>query len=114
MRNGRSSGFVIEKADPKNLVKTFPGDSHVAKIIMRSTRPRPVEALETARFVDECPNDRIAVEEQDHKAYVIHLSNEPEIIWLLVGSEEPIFPELCHRHKRWTTEHPNWSGWIAF
>jgi hypothetical protein len=81
---------------------------------MRSTRPRPVDALETARFVDECPNDRIAVEEQDHKAYVIHLSNEPEIIWLLVGSEEPIFLELCQRHKRWTTEHPDWNGWIAF
>lgn len=86
----------------------------VARIIARSTRARPANALETPQFVDECRNDRIAVEEPDHKAYIIHLSNEPEINWLIVGSEALIFLELRHRHERWATEHPNWNGWIAF
>ena len=114
MPNGRSGGFVIEKVDLKDLVKAFPDATVVARIIARSTRARPANALETAQFVDECRNDRIAVEEQDHKAYIIHLSNEPEIIWLIVGSEAPIFLELRHRHERWATEHPDWNGWIAF
>jgi hypothetical protein len=64
--------------------------------------------------VDECPNARIAVEEQDHKAYIIHLSNEPEIIWLVVGPEASIFLELRQRHERWATEHPDWDGWTGF
>jgi hypothetical protein len=114
MPNGRSGGFVIEKADLKSLVEALPHSTVVGKIIALSMRPRPADALETARFVDECPNDRIAVEEQGHKAYVIHLSNEPKIIWLLVGSEAPIFLELRQRHQRWATEHPDWNGWIAF
>ena len=114
MPNGRSGGFPIEKADLKSLLKTFPDDTVVAKVIERSTRSRPSAALGTARFVDECPYDRIAVEEQDHRAYVIHLSNEPEIIWLVVGSEAPMFAELRQRHQRWATEHPDSKEWIAF
>ena len=42
----------------------------------------PTDVLELARSVEECPNDRIAVEEHDHLSYIIHLSNEPEAIWL--------------------------------
>jgi hypothetical protein len=113
MPNGRSGGFMIEKADLKSLLKTFPNDTVVAKVIERSTL-RPASALETSRFVDECPHEQIAVEEQDHKFYVIHLSNEPEIIWLMVRSDAPTFPELRQRHLKWATEHPDWNGWIAF
>jgi hypothetical protein len=114
MPNGRSGGFIIEKADLKSLLKTFPNDTVVARIIRGPTRPQPADALETARLVDECPNDQIAVEEQHHQAYVIHLSNEPKMIWLSVGSEAPIFFGLRKRHERWTNEHPDWNGWIAF
>ena len=113
MPNGRSGGFVIEKADLKSIVKTFPDETIVARI-NTSGGFRPVAALETARLVDECPSDRIAVEEQDHAAYIIHLRNEPEIIWLLVGAKETIFLELRQRHQRWATEHPDWTGWFAF
>jgi hypothetical protein len=114
MPNGRSGGFVIEKADLKHLVEAFPDGSVVARIVARSSAPRPADALEIARFVDKCPSDRIAVEEQYHKSYIIHLSNEPELIWVMVGSETPLFPELRQRHDRWSTEHPEWKGWIAF
>jgi hypothetical protein len=124
MPNGRSGGFVIEKADLKSLVEALPHSTVVGKIIalpmplqpadVLEMPPRPADALETARFIDECPNDRIAVEEQYHTDYIIHLSNEPKIIWLLVGSEAPVFLELRQRHQRWAAEHSDWNGWIAF
>jgi hypothetical protein len=112
--NGRSGGFVIEKEDLKRLLEALPHATVVAKIIVHSSLPRLGDASEIARLVDQCPNDRIAVEEQDHKFYIIHLSNEPELLWAMVGLETPLFPELRRRHARWTTEHPEWKGWIAF
>jgi hypothetical protein len=114
MPNGRSGGFVIEKTDLKHLVKGLPGATVVAKIVANHSRLRPADALEIARLVEECPYDRIAVEEQDHKFYIIHLSNEPELVWVMVASEAPIFLELRHRHQQWATAHPDWTGWIAF
>lgn len=114
MPNGRSGGFVIEKADLKHLIEALPNVSVVANIVGHSSPLRPADALEIARCVDECPNDRIAVEEQDHKFYIIHLSNEPELTWVTVGSETPLFSELRQRHDQWATEHPEWKGWIAF
>lgn len=114
MPNGRSGGFVIERADLKDLVKTFPDDTVVSRVFEGSARPRLANALETTRLVDECPSDRIAVEEQDHAAYVIHLRNEPEIIWLAVFPDAPLFLELCQRHRQWMTAHPDWKGWFGF
>src|SRR5271157_2398110 len=104
MPNGRSGGFIIEKADLNRLVKNLPDAQYVCKIVKKSPRLQPADALEIARLVDECPKDRIAVEEQDDKFYVIHLSNEPELLWLMVGSESPIYPELRRRHAWWVTE----------
>jgi hypothetical protein len=114
MPNGRSGGFVIEKADLRSVVKALPDATVVAMLSAHSPRPRPANALEIARLVEECPKERIAVEEQDHKFYIIHLQDEPELIWVTVGSESPILLELHQRHERWATEHPGWKGWIAF
>lgn len=114
MPNGRSGGFVIEKADLERLVEALRGGSVVAQIVIHSCPPRAADALELARFIDECPNDRIAVEEQHHEFYIIHLSNEPELTWVLVDSETPLFSGLRQRHDRWATEHPDWMEWIAF
>jgi hypothetical protein len=114
MPNGRSGGFVIEKADLGNLIKRFPDDTIVARVMEGSTRPRLANALETTRIVNECPNDRIAVEEQDRAAYIIHLRNEPEIIWLAVFPDAPLFLELRQCHRQWATEHPDWKGLFGF
>jgi hypothetical protein len=114
MPNGRSGGFVIEKTDLENLVRTFPGGTVIARIYTSTAASRPIDASETDRLLHECTNDRIAVEEQDHLLYIIHLHNEPEIIWLSVGAERPIFLELRQRHQQWTAAHPDWAGWIAF
>ena len=114
MPNGRSGGFVIEKADLKHLVKALPDTKVVARIMFHSSPPRAADAAEITRFVEECPNDRIAVEEQDHECYIIHLSNGPQLMWVVALSKTPMFLELRQRHERWTTEHPDWKEWISF
>ena len=115
MPNGRSGGFVITTADLKELVKGVSETTGaVGKMIVPPLPIRAANADEAARFVGECPHDRVAVEEQDHKSYVIHLSNEPKLIWLLVDSASPLFPEIRQRHSQWMTEHPGWDGWMAF
>ena len=124
MPNGRSGGFVIKTADLKELVKTVSDTAVVGKMVVhplpRETVPnvpptiRAGNAAEVTRFFEECPHDRVAVEEQDNKFYIIHLSNEPKLLWLLIGSESPIFPELRQRHAQWATDHPGWKGWVAF
>ena len=113
MPNGRSGGFLIEKGDLKQLVQALP-DSSVAKVIIHSPSLRPADAFETAQLVDDCRNDHISVEEQDHKLYIIHLSEEPQRVWMMVGSETPLFLGLRQRHGRWVTEHPECKGWVAF
>jgi hypothetical protein len=114
MPNGRSGGFVIKTADLKELVKGVSDTAAVGHMVVVSLPIRAANAAEVTRFVEECPHDRVAVEEQDHKGYVIHLSNEPKLIWLLIGSESPIFLEIRQRHAQWMTEHPGWRGWVAF
>ena len=59
-------------------------------------------------------NDRIGVEEQDNGFYIIHVSNEPTMIWVLISSQSPIFSELRSRHVQWVAEHPGWNGWLGF
>jgi len=68
---------------------------------------------EVLRLVEECPQERVAVEEQDHSSYIIHLSNEP-VVWVCVQPDSPIFAGLKQRHGQWEIEHPNWDGWIGF
>ncbi len=114
MPNGRSGGFLIEKADLKHLVQALPDATVVAKVIVHSPPIRSADAKEVARLVDECPSDRIAVEEQDHNFYIIHLSYAPKPLWAMVGQEMPIFRELRQRHDRWKSENPDWKAWIGF
>jgi hypothetical protein len=56
---------------------------------------------------------QVAVEEQDHAWYVIHVSNEP-ILWIAVGKDSPLLGRLREYHEQFRKEHPNWNGWIAF
>ena len=114
MPNGRSGGFMIETADLKELVKAVSDADVVGQMVLLRPPNRAANAAEVTRFVEECPHDRVAVEEQEHKFYIIHLSNEPKLIWLVVGSESPIYLEIQQRHAQWVAEHPDWKGWIAF
>jgi hypothetical protein len=114
MPNGRSGGFVIKTAELKKLVNTVLDTAVVGQMAVLALPFRAANAAEVTRFVEECPQDRVAVEEQDHKSYVIHLSNEPKLVWLVVGADSPIFIEMRQRHAQWMTKHPGWEGWMAF
>jgi hypothetical protein len=114
MPNGRSGGFIIDKADLKQMLRAMQVSIATTKADELSSPHDSTDVLELARLVEACPSDRIAVEEQDHLSYIIHLSDEPEAIWFAVGPNTPIFVELRERHKRWAHEHPGWNGWIAF
>jgi hypothetical protein len=113
MPNGRSGGFVIEKADLKQLV-TAVLDSAVVGQLITGLVPRAASAAEISRCLEECSHERIAVEEQDKRSYIIHLRNQPDIMWVSVNSASPIFLELRQRHTQWMAEHPGWNGWIGF
>ena len=114
MPNGRSGGFLIKTADLRELVKTVSDTAVVGEMLVLHLPFRAANAAEVSRFVEECPDDHVPVEEQDHKFYIIRLSDEPKLLWLLVGSESPIFLELRQRHLQWATEHPGWKGWMGF
>lgn len=113
MPNGRSGGFLIETADLKQLIAAV-SDAIAVGGLTAGARPRPANAAEISRCLEKCRHDHIAIEEQDKTFYVIHISNEPNIIWVSVTSESPIFAELRERHGRWMAEHPGWNGWIGF
>ena len=113
MPNGRSGGFIIETADLKELV-TAVSDTAVVGKLTTGLRLRTASAAEISRCIEECPLDRIAIEEQDNTFYIIHIRNEPDIIWVSVNSESPIFAQLRQRHTRWMAEHPGWNEWIGF
>jgi hypothetical protein len=110
MPNGRSGGFLIETADLKRLVQGVSAAAVVGKFTTGS-KFEAVHAKEIVRLIEQCPHDRLAVEELDHAFYVIHFSNEPkEIAWLMVGSTLPLFEELGSRHVEWMAGHPGWNG----
>ncbi len=114
MPNGWSGGFAMNGTDLKELLKAASDNAEIGKIVVHALPIRTVNAAEVIPFVEECPQDRVAVEEQDHKFYIIHLSEEPKLIWLVIGPESPIFLDIQQRHAQWMTEHPDWKGWIAF
>ncbi len=101
---------MLKTADLKELVKTVPDTALVGKKVAHLLPIRAANAAEVTRLVEECPHDRVEVEEQDQKFYVIHFSNEPKILWLVIGPESPIFPEIRQRHAQWATEHPGRKG----
>ena len=113
MPNGRSGGFVIETADLKQLL-TAVSETAVVGQLSTGRQLRAASTAELSRCIEECPLERVAVEEQHDIFYIIHISNSPINIWVSVTSESPIFVQLRQRHARWMAEHPGWNGWIGF
>jgi hypothetical protein len=115
MPNGRSGGFPIEVAELKRLVDGT-GGAQIGMLAgdnARATGLQPALSPAVLRLLAECRSERVAVEEQDHSAYIIHLSNVPTL-WVLVYQDSPIFAGLKQRHDQWKIDNPNSSGWIGF
>jgi len=112
MPNGRSGGFRIETAKLQQLLTSVSPTLVVGQMTVGS---RLTSA--TADQVASClagADDRLAVEEQDRAFYIIHIRNEPDILWIMVKSESEIFPALRQLHTDWTAEHPGAKDWIGF
>jgi hypothetical protein len=103
MPNGRSGGFVIETADLEQIVEGVSPDMVVGEVFT-GAKPQETAAADIVRLIQQCSNDRLGVEEQDHAYYIVHLSNSGTK-WLIVDSSSPIFTELRNRHVRWRAEH---------
>src|SRR5262245_36031095 len=105
MPNGRSGSFMIELAGLKQLVQAVSENTIVGKLLTASRPFGPVSALEIARCLEGCRQDRIAVEELDHAAYIIHINkNLINVMWLLVDAESPIFREVWRRHDQFSAD----------
>ena len=113
MPNGRSGGFLMQTADLKRLFDGLPDSASTGHIIEGYARPREASLSEMARLVGECAQEKVAVEEQDGTAYIVHLSNEP-ILWLFVYKDSRLLNALKRSHAEFLAEHPGWDGWIAF
>jgi hypothetical protein len=117
MPNGRSGGFPIDTTDLNALVSQLADNALLGILAAAEGAPaprlRPTVRDDVVRLIAECPQQRVAVEEQDHSAYIIHLSNEP-VVWVCVQADSPLFAGLRQRHIQWHSDHPDQDGWIAF
>jgi hypothetical protein len=113
MPNGRSGGFMMNAVEWKELVRVVPEQTMIGKVFDGGP-VRDVSIADVIGFIEVSSLERFAVEEQHHDSYVVHINNEPEILWISIGSKSPIFPELQRLHAGWVAEHPSWNGWIAF
>ena len=120
MPNGRCGGFPIERDALRRLLEGFAADLHVGSTRDESQRrwtTRKVTVAELGALVDTHCGTMIAVEEQDHSWYIIHIRNIPESVedvWVVVDGESPLFPVLRQQHEAWVTEHPHDRTWMAF
>jgi hypothetical protein len=108
MPNGHSGGFFIDTAELQRLFRAVPGTAPIGKLAGGSSGPRLriVHASEAMHLVAESRHERVAVEEQDHSFYIIHISDEPTLLWISVTSDSPIFGGLAQQHAQWKFEHP--------
>lgn len=113
MPNGRSGGFIMQTADLKGLIRALSGSTLVGHMLGHDLSNKSANALDVDPFVEACTQGSVAVEEQHHDSYIIHLGNKP-ITWISVTSGSPLFPELRQRHAQWMAEHPDWKDWMWF
>ncbi|MGA2420379.1 MAG: hypothetical protein ABSG69_09865 [Candidatus Acidiferrum sp.] len=112
MPNGRSGGFMMNATEWKVLAEVVAEQTMIGKICDGGAI-RAVTLADVIRLIETSSRERLTVEEQHHDSYIVHINNEPQILWIVVGPESPIFPELQKLHARWMAEHPGWNGWIA-
>jgi hypothetical protein len=62
MPNGRSGGFIMQIGDLKELIRASSGSTFVGHLVGRGLSARAGSASDVATLVDECPQDRVAVE----------------------------------------------------
>lgn len=116
MPNGRSSGFSISRRDLRAQFKALPASEVVGRALTSLSKERElnsspsvvvVTAAAASQMLEEFSGDRIWIEEQDHKYYIVHLDFGVDVErdpnadrWVIVGSDSPLYDSLRRRGKR--------------
>ena len=90
MPTGRSGGFLIARQQLETLLLALPSHTVVGK-----TLKVPVTAGDAIKLLAEHGANQVAIEEQDHAWYVIHLST-----WISVNESSAIYSGLRQYHGR--------------
>jgi hypothetical protein len=108
MPKGHSGRFFIDTAALKRLLHDVPGTTPIGMLAggTSGSRLRLADATEVVHLVEQVSHERIAVEEQDHSFFIIHVSDEPTLIWISVKSDSPIFGGLAQQQTQWKLDHP--------
>jgi len=109
MPNGRSSSFNVSRHDFEQLLNTIPTGTLVGHLLSGSEgdrSSRALDALESRQLFAELPQDRVFVEEQYQKFYILHLAKrEGATTWIVVREDSPLFAELRRHHAMWAARH---------
>ena len=98
MPNGHSGGFPIEVVALTALLESVRPQDVVGKLVESAPPLTPVTATEVLRVLSGVTATTVPVEEQDHSFYIVHVTDKPRLMWLMVTSASPIFSGLRERH----------------
>ena len=109
MPNGRSGSFNVSRHDFEQLLNTTPTGTLVGQLLSGSEgdrSSRALDALEARQLFAEIPLDRVFVEEQYQKFFIIHLAKrEGGTTWIVVREDSPLFAELRRHHAIGIARH---------
>lgn len=107
MPNGRSGSLFLNKAEFASWLNGRDGHESIGLCLApRGTDRRAVSVERLAGMLDTYPADRIVVEEQDGRDYILHMyhpfSLDPPDLerWILIRPESPLFQELRRQHDQ--------------
>jgi hypothetical protein len=105
MPNGRSGSLLLKKAELASWLSGRDGHQIIGLCLAPPTR-RTVSVEMIVGMLATYPADRIVVEEQDGRAYIVHMyhpfSLDPPDFerWILIKPESPLFQELRRQHDQ--------------
>jgi hypothetical protein len=109
MPNGRSDSFVVRRHGIEQFLSTIPTGTLVGHLFSGSKGDRSRRALdasEARQLFAENPRDRVFVEEQQQKYYIIHLAKrEGATTWIIVHEDSPLFAEVRRHHAPGIARH---------
>lgn len=97
MPNGRSGGFVIKRKELKSLLKGFDNSTIIGSTFKGLTPVTANAAINLLKYPWRW--GPIGIEEQDHKFYILHLSE-----WFSVDASSPLYTLLREYHINWLKE----------
>jgi len=110
MPNGRSGGFIMEKADLARLVKTMPEDIGATAALSDSPMPGPINAR---RWLSYSIDARMIAWPSRNRIIFFAASSISESTGNHLGRD---LAEVANSpgYREWARANPGWKGWIGF